>query len=277
MNVPPVIPQSIPQSSTVPPKLSEVTRNLPPPETSPKQRRRAAIVTGVLFVLTLTLVVCAYRGYCTPRHSFFALKAAVERRDREGVEKYVDAPKLAESIRKCALESYRRESEKTSPTDAFERLLNPLVDQLAVGVADMTFTPDSVVSMLCGDDPKEILKHGVNEKIDRTVDGFTKDGNPKTQAYGIAGKVLLKLAAACAIDEGANGAKAKQAEASIADDVVTTEYESLNRYLISITPKNADTPAIGVVFRRHGLMTWKLSEIRMLTVAKKQTLAMAKP
>ncbi len=232
-----------------------------------RQRTRIALIAGFCFLVVVGAGVYANRKYCAPRNSIMALFSAIDRRDREMVEEYVDAPALAASFQRCALESYKRETAKTS-TNFIDRLFNPLGEELANGVVSVTYTPESVIEMLCGKDPKDAMKEGLANSSDKTVDTFTKDGDPKTKAYGAVGKALIRWAAGYAIDEAAAEAKTKQGEINPDDYEVAAQYETPNRYLITFTRRNSDDPIYGWVFKRHGLATWKFSEVRL--IPKKQ-------
>lgn len=234
---------------------------------TPKQMIRIALVAGLCLLVVVGAGVYEYNRFCAPRNSILALASAMQRRDRETVEEYVDAPALAESFRKRALELFQREMTKKKSDDFINRLLNPLGEELARGIAGAVFTPDVVISMLCDDDPKEAMKESLGNSSDKTVDGFTDDGGLKIRVYGAVGKVLIRWAAGYVIDEAAE--KAKQGEMDPSDYDVAAQYESPNRYLITMTHRNSDDATIGWVFKRHGLATWKLSEMRLLAREKK--------
>jgi hypothetical protein len=267
---PPRLPLPLPPG----PKASKVTpmattARLP---LTPKQITRR-VVTAIAVAIVITVAcIFGYEKYCTPEHSILALASAVDRRDREMVTEYVDSPALAESFRRFTVESYNRESSKTS-TNFMDRLLQPLFSEMADGIAGATFTPESMIDMLCGEQPKDAMKKGLGDAGDKTVDIFTKDGTPKTKVYGAVTKVLIRWAAGYAIDEAAADSKGKQTEMNPADYEITPQYESFNRYLITITPRNSVDPAIDYVFKRHGLGTWKWSELRLIPQKKTQTVA----
>jgi len=292
MEVPPVIQKCPGRTTAVPPKLSESGFRAPPvlkptlpvqnssnaipapvrvcPPVTPKQKiRRIAIGAAITIVLVATCTFI-YQRYCTPKHSIMELALADDRRDREMVSEYADAPALADSFHRFAIESYNRESAKTA-TNFVDHLLQPLFSQMADGVAGATFTPDSVIDMLCGGSPTEAMKKGLDSATDRTVDTFTKDGTPTTKVYGAATKVLVRCVAGYAIDEAA--ADSKKKEMNLNDYEVTTQYESFNRYLIKLTPRNSDDPAIGYVFKRHGLGTWRWAELRLIPQKRQETVA----
>lgn len=294
MEVPPVISMSGGQPMAVPPKLSDsgfraalaippmpssrqASNAAPPvirvssPATLQQKIRRAAIVSTLIIALA---AICAftYQTYCTPKHSIMKLASAVDRRDREMVAEYVDAPALAESYHRFAVESFNRETAKTA-TNFVDHFLQPIFSQTADWVAGATITPDSVIDMLCGESPTDAIKKGLGNAADNTVDTFTKDGTPKAKVYGAATKALVRCVAGYAIDEAAADAKDKQKEMNPNDYEVTRQYESINRYLIKFTPRNSDDPAIGFVLKRHGLGTWKWSEVRLMPQGKEQTVA----
>jgi len=292
VDTPPVISTHGGQPTAVPPKLSDdclrTPLAIPPispirdassanpspvracPPVTPKQRIRRIAVGAAITIVFVATCTFTYQRYCTPKRSITELALAVDRRDRETIREYVDAPALAESIHRFALDSYNRESAKTA-TNFVDHLLQPLFSQMADGVAGATFTPDSVIDMLCGESPTEAMKNGLANASDNTVDAFTKDGTPKTKVYGAATKALVRCVAGYAIDEAA--ADSKKKEINLNDYEITTQYESFNRYLIKLTPRNSLDPAIGYVFKRHGLATWKWSELRLIPQKKQEMVA----
>jgi hypothetical protein len=298
MDIPPVIPACDKQTMAVPPKLPDEAFRAPqapprlppplppyakasnaaPPATrpspllTPKQRFRRLVIAIASATVLIAACALTYEKYYTPKHSILALASAVDRRDRDMVTEYVDAPALAESFHRFALESFNRENAKTS-TNLFDHLVQPLLSQMADGLASATFTPESTIDILCGESPTDAMKEGLGNAADNTVDTFTKDGTPKTKVYGGVTKALVRCVSGYAVDEAAADSKGKQTEMNLNDYEITTQYESLNRYLIKLTPRNSGDPAIGYVFKRHGLGTWKWSELRLMPQSKHQTVA----
>jgi len=241
-----------------------------------KQMKRFALVAGISLLVLIGAGIPVNKTFCSPKNSILALASAIDRRDRETVAEYVNAPALAESLRRYAFETYKREMAKTS-TNAIDRLLNPLGDRIVSGLAGVTYTPESVVGMLCGDDPAEAMKQGIANSSAETVDTITKDGSPKIKVYGVVAKVLIGWATGYVIDEASEKATANQGEINPNDYVVKAQYETFNRYLITITHRNSADPAVGLVFKRHGLVTWKFSEVRLLPQKTHQAQPAATP
>jgi len=75
---------------------------------------------------------------------------------------------------------------------------------------------------------------------------------------------LLRWAAGYTIDEASESDKVQHGELNPDDYDVAAQYESANRYLITLTHRNSDDPAFGWVFKRHGLTSWKFTEVRVL-------------
>jgi hypothetical protein len=229
-----------------------------------RQMIRMTVIAGLCLLILAGLAVHANQTYASPRNSIRALALAMGRRDRDTVAEYVDAAALADSFRRCGLESFRREMAKQNSNDFIERLLKPLGEQLASSLAEATYTPESVISMLCGESPKDAMKRCVASYTDQTVDAFTKASSPKTQVYGVVGKVLIRWAAGYAIDEASDSDERQPGEFNPNDYNVSAEFESVNRYLITLTRRNSDDPAFGFVFKRHGVLSWKFTEVRLL-------------
>ena len=269
MAIPPIIPVGS-SPAAIPPKLSagapvlaDATRRRNDCRRAMTSRRmiRIAVIAGLCLLILGGVAFFVNRTYGSPRNSIRALASAIGRRDRDTVAEYVDASALAESLRRCALDLDRRELSEQNSNDLIDRLLNPLAEQLASGLAEATYTPDSVISMLCGESPKDAMKRGVARYTDQTVDAFTKDGSPKTQVYGTLGKVLLRWAAGYTIDEASKTDKVQHAELN-ADD-----YDH----------RTSDDPAFGYVFKRHGLTSWKFTEVRLLPHRKPRVYTASAP
>ena len=274
MAIPPIIPTGSPVANppklpAFPPRLSDATprRNDSRPAMTSRQKTRMVLITALCLLILGAVAIYANRTFGSPRNSIRALALAIGRRDRDTVVEYVDAPALAESFRRCGLESFRREVAKQNSNDFVDRLLNPLGEQLATGLVEAIFTPDSVISMMLGESPRDAMKRGVAGYTDQTVDGFTKDGSPKAQAYGAVAKVLIRWAAGYVIDE-TKSAEQQSGEFNPNDYNVSAEFESVSRYLITVTRRNSDEPALGFVFKRHGLFSWKFTEVRLLPATR---------
>jgi hypothetical protein len=247
MNKPPPIPASA----------------LPHPGTTPRRQIRIAVLAAVSLCILGATAPFAYHTFASPRRSIMALVSAMSRRDRELVAEYVDAPALAESLRRCALESIREKDKKDS--DNFvPRLVRPLGDQILNGMANTIFTPENVISVLSGDSLGDAITRSFQDSSDRAVDNFAKDGSPKTQAFGLAAKVLLRWGEGCLVDEASRQAQSEAKPFNQDDYAVSGQYESPNRYLITATSRNSNDPTLGWVFKRHGIATWKFTEVRLL-------------
>lgn len=266
MPTPPVIPAALPPAipSNLPDTAIRLRNDSRTVTCRARQLIRAAVIVGLCLLILGGVAIYANQTYGSPRNSIRALALAVDRRDRDTVAEYVDAAALAESFRRCGLESFRREMAKQNSNDFIDRLLNPLGEQLASGLAEATYTPESVISMMCGESPKDAMKRGVANYTDQKVDAFTKDGSQKAQVYGTVAKVLMRWAAGYAIDEASDSNERNHCEPNPDDYDVSAQYESVNRYLITLARRNSDDSAFGFVFKRHGLLSWKFTEVRLL-------------
>jgi hypothetical protein len=252
MNKPPVIPASVlPCETTTQPRIT------------PRPRISVAVLAAVSLCILGAAAFFAYHTFASPRRSILSLVSAMGRRDRESVAEYVDAPALAESLRRCALESIREKNQAESD-DFITSLVRPLGDQIVNGMAEAVFTPESVLSVLCGDSPGEAIKHAFGDSSDRAVDSLTKDGSPKLEVCGLAAKVLLRWGEGCLVDEASKQAKSEAKPFKRDDYAISGQYESPNRYLITATSRTSNDPTIGWVFKRHGIATWKFTEMRLL-------------
>ena len=142
------------------------------------------------------------------------------------------------------------------------------------GLIDKTFTPEAVISAMCGETPSVLVKRGVNRYVGDSVDTFTPDGSPRMRLYGTVSKGLLGWATDLAVDyvDSQNqldvaGEKKKRSETACL-------FESPSRLLVTV--KNSDGSGFGYVFKRHGLVVWKLSELRLIKQPQNISLALGR-
>jgi hypothetical protein len=215
-------------------------------------------------IAALIILCCALpyigRSWQPPERSLKALKLAAHRRDRETVAMYVDAVSLAQSFRNCALQSARSELARRNAEGFSDRVVNSLTEELAGRLADATYTPESVISMLCGEDPKSAMKPGLENYIVKGVDAVTPDGTRKTEVYEVIGKFLDRWAQECAAEAGTRGAMGEEPQ----PHNESAQYESSGRYLITLKPRNTNELCFGVVLSQRGVSTWKFTELRLL-------------
>jgi len=121
---------------------------------------------------------------------------------------------------------------------------------------------------------KESLKAGFSAQLKQKVGG-EKDNNPLV-ALGMAmvGAVLNPFIDMLVSPEGLatmlSGNKPDPTNPRIpadsanqhAEPNVTRGYESLNRFVIQVSPKEKPDQKIDFVFQREGLLSWKLSTVR---------------
>ncbi len=243
--------------SNVPPRISEVQK----PSARPKRWRRWAIgVVTVSLVSVLAVVLFATRGpNSTPEHSIEQLKLAAQRQDREGVSQYVDAEAFAKSVRAAMKSCWHKENAKDGDNGFFSTMLRGGFDYLGDGAVDVMFTPESVISMFCGQTTREVAKENLSSYADQKIDVVANQGDLKTQAGGILAKCLVRGLITYAIDKAAPTNEV----VSAGKYDVTRVYESPTRYLIKATSRDATEPSFGCVFKRYSYSMWKLSELRI--------------
>lgn len=241
----------------VPPKISEVQQ----PPLRPKHWRRWAIgVVTVSLVFVLAVVLFVTKGpNSTPEHSIKQLILAAERQDREGVSQYVDAEAYAKSARAAMKSSLHKETAKDGDNGFFSTLFKATLDHGVDWVVDRWVTPESVISVFCGQTTSEVEKESVSSYTDKKIDEVANQGDLKTQAGGILAKCLVRGLISYAVDKAAPTNQVVSADKYD----VTGIYESPTRYLIKVTSRDAIEPSFGYVFRRYSYSTWKLSELRI--------------
>jgi hypothetical protein len=241
----------------VPPKIGEVQQS----PLRPKQWRRWAVgVVSVSLVFVLAVVLFVTKGpNSTPEHSMKQLVLAAHRQDREGVSQYVDAEAFAKSVR-AALKSYVHNGVAKDGDNGFSStLLVAAVDYLGDGMVDVMVTPESVISMFCGQTTSEVAKENFSSYTDKKIDAVANQGDLETQAGGILAKCVVRGLISYAVDKAAPTNEVVSADKYD----VTRIYESPTRYLIKMTSRDATEPSFGYVFRRYSYSTWKLSEFRI--------------
>jgi len=228
-----------------------------------------AVAGFSVLLLILGWAVIGKAAKRDPKSSIKALCLAVERRDRETIAHYVDAQSLAESLRRCLREGIKMQ-ESQEAGGFFDGLMNAIASELVSAGIDETITAQSVLAMLAGESPAEVIKSAFNGHADQTIDALAKGGDQEVQAYGAVGKFVVRGIASALIDDAVMQANAKEQEQK-PEMVVTTRYESADRYLIIVAPTSGSGVAYGYVFRRHGFNTWKLSECRLMPLSSNST------
>lgn len=282
---PPIIVPSNPELTTAnQPPLTQVEPPLIPKSpqmpldrpTKMTLRRKFCItcISGLCVMLLLSVGIYVIRAYSSPQRSIITLLKAIERRDQETVAQHIDAPALAASLRKYVVEAVRMEASEESTGDSFDSFIksmsNLIGEQIVASFAEAVVTPESTLAMMSGESPADALKKSMGNFADKSIDALTLNSDFKTQTCAFAGKLAVRLAAAYIIDEAAADVAHQQSEVNPADYDISADYENLNRYLIRITNRTSTSPGVGYVFKRHGLMTWKLSEIRLLPRSTQQ-------
>ena len=259
--IPPVIVQSQSPVAANIPLSANASPDVPQHSSRPKHWGQWAIVAvTVSLIFALAVVLFITRGpHSTPEYSLKQLKLAAQRQDREGVSQYVDPEAFAKSARAAIKSSLHTENAKDSDGRFFSTVLGAGLDYLGDGAVDIMITPESVISMLCGQSGSEVAKENLSSFADQKIDGFTTQGDLKTQAGGVLAKCFVRGLVSYAT-----------AKAAPTNEVVLTDqydvkgvYESPTRFLIRFTSRDPSEPSFGWVFKRYSYSTWKLCELRM--------------
>ncbi len=263
-----------------------------PPLLPPEQRvnfRRAGSKGGMWIVCAAAVVaVCGLLlgagaiGFIyylqSPERSMKELAAAMQRHERETVEKYVDAEALAESARGTAHDlieqKMQRDDEHGNP---FIMLLRPVAQRGMEDFVDELLTPVHLIRLLSGDRPEEVMKdsmHGfLRSDVNPWIDLFGNGGDEGTKRKAEMGKGLLPLLGDLLIDDAVQKAKRETPGKPSQLQVVSREYEGRDRYVVTMRDSDQADLTVSLVFIRHGLTVWRFSGISVIVPANNGALA----
>jgi hypothetical protein len=196
----------------------------------------AAIATGVA-VVVIGLIVFAY---ASPYLVLSRLRDAVQARDAQTIDQYVDYPALRASLKEQLTQmlSRRVETQKLQhPLAALGALVgmafvNPLVDAYA--------TPDGVAALLAGMPPRGEPGEAPPSASDRQSDQVPPEQPPQG-------------APASSVPNAAHPASRAKGHAG---------YRDISTFAVSYA-RGGDAPPYSVVFHRRGWFTWQLDAVEL--------------
>ncbi|WP_233801061.1 DUF2939 domain-containing protein [Paraburkholderia sp. HP33-1] len=200
--------------------------------TVPKRTQGSA--TRPLLITLIVVIVIAALGfvYASPYIAVNNLKRAADARDVQTVNQYVDFPALRDSLKQQVADMLTRRLEADAGNKMATigavigvTLIGPLVDAYA--------TPDGVAALLNGMPPR-----------------------------GTPGEQPAAPPAAGGEAPAAPAAGANQASAPPPARQSTAGYRSLNEFVITFR-RGEGSANYSAIFRREGLVTWKLAAINL--------------
>ena len=197
----------------------------------------AAIATGVAIIVVLVAVL----EYASPYLILSRLRDAVEARDSQTIDRYVDYPALRLSLKQQVTQmlSRRVETQKLQhPLAALGALfgmalVDPLVDAYA--------TPDGVAALLAGMPPK-----GEPGEVPPGSDSDSLGQTPQQREAPLAPPAT-----------SSSGAAAQPASPRAKG---SAGYRDTNTFALTYA-RAGDSPAYSVIFHRRGWFSWQLDAV----------------
>jgi len=178
---------------------------------------------GLFFIL---IVLGAVGFYFTPHISFRNMRLAAENRDAVTLSDYIDYQSLKESL-KVNLHARMADKEQSKQDkDPFEKMGQAIVSAFINPVVDAFVTPESLSMMMRGYIPPVNKSERTSEKK----------------------------------SENASKNKASHEDSDIETSMY---YENFNRFVVIVKNKNSAEDPIELIFRRDGVIYWKLSAIKL--------------
>lgn len=206
---------------------------------NPSPRRKslpAVIATGIAIVVVLVIVL----AYASPYLILSRLHDAVQARDSQTINRYVDYPALRVSLKQQVTQmlSRRVDTQKLQhPLAALGALVGmALVDPLV----DAYATPDGVAALLAGMPPK-----GDPGEVPPAVgDQPSDDQAPPRQTPSAAPSASATAPSAGSPAKGSAG------------------YRDANTFAVTYS-RGGDSPPYSVVFHRRGWFSWQLDAVEL--------------
>lgn len=209
--------------------------------TSTRPPLTAAVMAGV----ALIVVALAVFAYASPYLVLSRLRDAVQARDADGINRYVDYPALRISLKQQVTQmlSQRVDSEKLQhPLAALGALVgmafvSPLVDAYA--------TPDGVAALLNGMPPR-----GEPGEAPPSVTREQPEPAPQSQVAPSSSPSSLPDSASASAQSNVSRAKA------------STGYRDMNTFAVTYTRGTASEP-YSVIFHRRGWFSWQIDAVEL--------------
>ncbi len=205
----------------------------------PKKPLAAAIATGIAVIVVALIVI----AYASPYLVLSRLRDAVQARDVQMIDRYVDYPALRASLKEQLTQmlSRRVETQKLQhPLAALGALVgmafvNPLVDAYA--------TPDGVAALLAGMPPRGEPGEAPPSASDQQSDDQAPPQQPPQEAPASPASTAAQPASRAKGNAG---------------------YRDIDTFAVSYA-RGGDTPAYSVIFHRRGWFTWQLDAVELLS------------
>jgi hypothetical protein len=204
---------------------------------SPARKSLSAVIATAIAVVVVLVIVLSY---ASPYLILNRLHDAVQARDSQTIDRYVDYPALRVSLKQQVTQmlSRRVDTQKLQhPLAALGALVgmalvNPLVDAYA--------TPDGVAALLAGMPPKG----DPGEVPPSAGDQPSEDQAPQQQAPSVASSAPAGAQSAAPRAKGSAG------------------YRDVNTFAVTYA-RGGDSLPYSVIFHRRGWFSWQLDAVEL--------------
>lgn len=198
----------------------------------------AAVVASGIAIIVLILIVLAY---ASPYLVLSRLRDAVQQRNAQMIDRYVDYPALRTSLKQQVTQMLSRRVETQKLQHPFAALgalvgmalVDPLVDAYA--------TPDGVAALLAGMPPQ-----GTPGETPPLVGEQPADQAPQQEAPSST----------------AAGASQRAAQAPTQRASSSAGYRDMDTFAVTYA-RSGDSPPYSVIFHRRGWFSWQIDAVEL--------------
>lgn len=224
---------------------------------SPSRGRR---LKPILIAIAIVAIVAAIvYAYASPYRALRNLKHAIDVRDAQTIDEYVDFPALRVSLKQQVTEELMRQI-NVRQRDNPLAIIGALVGSALIGpLVDAYATPDGVAALMSGmppsgqpgERPPELGSSEASTGSDAAQSSAQQQDNPSAQSANghSAGQPPPGSVPANQQDIGKEAAPQSSAG-----------YRSLDEFVVTYQ-RNAEGARYAAIFRRSGLFSWKLSAV----------------
>jgi len=181
----------------------------------------------IAIVLVGVIIVLGGSGfYATPYFAFRNMRIAAENKDTETLNSYVDFPSLKESLKANLNDKIARDSGGREDGDAMDKLGAAIASAFINPMIDAFITPDGLAMIVRGSIPDRKKSKRASEKK----------------------------------SEDSSGKKSSRKDL---DMETSMHYENFNSFVVVFKEKGAAEDQVHLVFKRYGVISWKLSAMKM--------------
>lgn len=199
----------------------------------------AAVIASGVAIVVLILIVLAY---ASPYLVLSRLRDAVQQRNAQMIDRYVDYPALRTSLKQQVTQMLSRRVETQKLQHPFAALgalvgmalVDPLVDAYA--------TPDGVAALLAGMPPQ-----GTPGETPPPVGEPSADQAPQPQE---------------APSSTAADASQRPAQGSAPRATSSAGYRDIDTFAVTYA-RNGDSPPYSVIFHRRGWFSWQIDAVEL--------------